>query len=78
MRTIVEDFWRKRHYEGGYEILYTPHIGRSWLWETSGHLGFYNENMYSPMDIDGQDYYLKPYELPLPYFDLQDPDAIVS
>lgn len=64
MRVIVEDFWRRRHYEGGYEILYTPHIGRSWLWETSGHLGFYNESMYSPMDIDGQDYYLKPMNCP--------------
>jgi len=64
IRTIVEDFWRQRHYAGGYEILYTPHIGRSWLWETSGHLGFYSESMYSPMDIDGQDYYLKPMNCP--------------
>ena len=64
MRTIVEDFWRMRHYQGGYEILYTPHIGRSWLWETSGHLDFFREGMYSPMDIDGQDYYLKPMNCP--------------
>jgi len=64
IRTIIEDFWRQRHYEGGYELLYTPHIGRSWLWETSGHLGFYAENMYNPMDIDGQDYYLKPMNCP--------------
>jgi len=64
MRTIIEDFWRKKHYAGGYEILYTPHIGRSWLWETSGHLGFYNESMYAPMDFDGQDYYLKPMNCP--------------
>ena len=64
MRVIIEDFWRKKHYAGGYEILYTPHIGRSWLWETSGHLGFYNESMYAPMDIDGQDYYLKPMNCP--------------
>ncbi|MHB0856639.1 MAG: threonine--tRNA ligase [Anaerolineae bacterium] len=64
VRTIVEDFWRQRHYQGGYEILYTPHIGRSWLWETSGHLGFFREGMYSPMDIDGQDYYLKPMNCP--------------
>ena len=64
MRTIIEDFWRKKHYAGGYEILYTPHIGRAWLWETSGHLGFYNESMYAPMDIDGQDYYLKPMNCP--------------
>lgn len=64
LRAIIEDFWRKRHYEGGYDILYTPHIGRSWLWETSGHLDFYREGMYSPMDIDGQDYYLKPMNCP--------------
>ncbi|MFH1085246.1 MAG: threonine--tRNA ligase, partial [Chloroflexota bacterium] len=64
IRTVVEDFWRQRHYEGGYEILYTPHIGRSWLWETSGHLGFYKENMYAPMPIDEQDYYIRPMNCP--------------
>ncbi len=64
IRQQVEDFWRQRHREGGYEILYTPHIGRAWLWETSGHLGFYRESMYSPMDIDGQDYYIKPMNCP--------------
>ena len=64
IRVIVEDFWRQRHREGGYDILYTPHIGRAWLWETSGHLGFYRKGMYSPMDIDGQDYFLKPMNCP--------------
>ena len=64
IRTVVEDFWRNEHYANGYELLYTPHIGRSKLWETSGHLDFYKENMYSPMDIDGQDYYLKPMNCP--------------
>ena len=64
LRTIIEDFWRQRHREGGYELLYTPHIGRSWLWQTSGHLDFYREGMYSPMDIDGQDYFLKPMNCP--------------
>ena len=64
IRTVVEDFWRQEHYANGYELLYTPHIGRSKLWETSGHLDFYKENMYSPMDIDGQDYYLKPMNCP--------------
>jgi len=64
IRTIIEDFWRMRHYEGGYEILYTPHIGRSWLWETSGHLDFFSEGMYAPMEIDDQDYYLKPMNCP--------------
>lgn len=64
IRTAVEDFWRKEHYANGYELLYTPHIGRSTLWETSGHLDFYRENMYSPMDIEGQEYYLKPMNCP--------------
>jgi threonyl-tRNA synthetase len=64
MRVAIEDFWRKEHYRNGYEILYTPHIGKSWLWETSGHLGFYSENMYSPMQIDNQDYIIKPMNCP--------------
>ena len=64
IRTTIEDFWRQRHYEGGYEILYTPHIGRAVLWQTSGHLDFYREGMYSPMDIEGQDFYLKPMNCP--------------
>ena len=64
MRVAVEDFWREAHFENGYEILYTPHIGKSWLWETSGHLGFYKANMYSPMQIDNQDYIIKPMNCP--------------
>jgi threonyl-tRNA synthetase len=64
MRVAIEDFWRAEHYRNGYEILYTPHIGKSWLWETSGHLGFYKGNMYSPMEIDNQDYIIKPMNCP--------------
>lgn len=64
IRTAIEDFWRKEHFTNGYEILYTPHIGLSKLWETSGHLGFYKENMYSPISIEEQDYYLKPMNCP--------------
>ena len=64
IRTIIEDLWRKEHYSGGYEIVYSPHIGKSLLWSTSGHLDFYSENMYPPMDIDGQDYYVKPMNCP--------------
>ncbi len=64
MRVIIEDYWRKLHYEGGYDIIFTPHIGRAHLWETSGHLDFYKDGMYSPMDIDGQDYYIKPMNCP--------------
>ena len=64
LRTIIEDFWRRKHFQGGYEILYTPHIGRAGLWETSGHLEFYRENMYSPMDVDGNEYFVKPMNCP--------------
>jgi threonyl-tRNA synthetase len=64
IRAIIEQYWRNRHWDGGYEVLYTPHIGREILWQTSGHLGFYKDNMYAPMDIDGQNYYLKPMNCP--------------
>ena len=64
IRNTLETFWRKEHYENGYELLYTPHIGRANLWETSGHLGFYKESMYSPMQIDEIDYYAKPMNCP--------------
>jgi threonyl-tRNA synthetase len=64
VRCLIEEFWRRRHFRAGYEILYTPHIGRAHLWETSGHLGFYRENMYSPMDIDGHEYFVKPMNCP--------------
>ncbi len=64
IRAVIEQYWRERHWAGGYEILYTPHIGRETLWQTSGHLGFYKDSMYSPMDIDDQNYYLKPMNCP--------------
>jgi len=64
MRVLIEEYWRKLHYEGGYDIVFTPHIGRAQLWETSGHLDFYKEGMYAPMDIDGQEYYIKPMNCP--------------
>jgi threonyl-tRNA synthetase len=63
-RVALENWWREEHYKNGYEILFTPHIGKSWLWETSGHLGFYKGNMYSPMKIDEDDYYIKPMNCP--------------
>jgi len=64
IRVLIEDYWRRLHYEGGYDIVFTPHIGRSNLWETSGHLGFYKDSMYSPMEIDEQKYYIKPMNCP--------------
>ena len=63
-RGIVEDFWREQHRKHGYELIYTPHIGRASLWETSGHLDFYKENMYAAIEMEGQDYYLKPMNCP--------------
>jgi threonyl-tRNA synthetase len=64
IRKIVENFWSEEHEANGYEFVYTPHIGKAQLWETSGHLGFYKENMYAPVDIEGQQYYLKPMNCP--------------
>jgi threonyl-tRNA synthetase len=64
IRKLIENFWSEEHEANGYEFVYTPHIGKAQLWETSGHLGFYKENMYSPVDIEGQQYYLKPMNCP--------------
>ena len=64
VRTIMQDYWHELHYRRGYEIIYSPHIGRSRLWQTSGHLDFYNESMYSPIDVDEQLYYMKPMNCP--------------
>jgi threonyl-tRNA synthetase len=64
MREIIEDYWRARHREGGYDIVYSPHIGKAELWQASGHLDFYADGMYAPMDIDGVEYYLKPMNCP--------------
>jgi len=64
IRTTIEDFWRQEHFANGYELLYTPHIGLSKLWEVSGHLDHYKENMYAPITIDEQEYYLKPMNCP--------------
>ena len=64
VRCLIEDFWRREHFRAGYELLYTPHIGRGGLWETSGHLGFYRESMYAPMTIDETAYFIKPMNCP--------------
>jgi threonyl-tRNA synthetase len=64
VRKIIENFWSEEHEAAGYEFVYTPHIGKAQLWETSGHLGYYKENMYSPVDIEGQQYFLKPMNCP--------------
>jgi len=64
IRMVMEDFWRREHIKTGYGILYTPHIARLDLWNTSGHTEFYNENMYSPMEVEGQPYEIKPMNCP--------------
>jgi threonyl-tRNA synthetase len=64
IRKTIEDFWRDEHQKNGYDFVYSPHVGRGTLWETSGHLGFYRENMYSSMDVEGQEYYVKPMNCP--------------
>jgi threonyl-tRNA synthetase len=64
MRHLAEEFCKNEHLAGGYDLVYTPHIGRATLWETSGHLGFYKENMYAPIEIEGQEFYLKPMNCP--------------
>jgi threonyl-tRNA synthetase len=64
IRKVIEDFWRDEHIKADYKILYTPHIAKLNLWQKSGHLEFYKENMYSPMDIEGTAYELKPMNCP--------------
>jgi len=64
VRMLIEDHWRKAHRANGYSIVFTPHIGRSNLWETSGHLENYAESMYAPMDLEGNPYYIKPMNCP--------------
>ena len=64
IRKIAEDYCREQHLKGGYEFVYSPHIGKAQLWETSGHLEWYQENLYAPLDIEGQQYFLKPMNCP--------------
>jgi len=64
LRRTIEEFWYAEHDRRGYDIVTTPHIGKAELWTISGHLGFYRDNMYSPMDIDGADYFIKPMNCP--------------
>ena len=64
VRRIMEDFWFEEHLKGGYELVNTPHIARLNLWDTSGHLNFFKENMFSAMDVEGVAYQLKPMNCP--------------
>jgi threonyl-tRNA synthetase len=64
IRNTIEDFWKTEHIKRGYELVYTPHIAKSELWERSGHWEFYQESMYPLMDIEGQGYLLRPMNCP--------------
>lgn len=72
LRYLLEKFSKEAHVLNGYQWVYTPHIGKANLWETSGHLAFYKESMYSPIDIDGEQYYLKPMSCPFHVMIYQD------
>ncbi|MFC1965395.1 threonine--tRNA ligase [Chloroflexota bacterium] len=60
IRRVIEDFWKDEHAKRGYDLLYTPHMSKLGLWRTSGHWEFYHESMYSPMEVEGQEYVIKP------------------
>ncbi len=72
IRVAIEDFWRREHFRAGYEMIFTPHVGRAKLWETSGHLGFYRESMFPCMNVSEgegshasvEQYYVKPMNCP--------------
>lgn len=64
LRQIIEDYWIKEHLENGYELIKSPHIGRKLLWQTSGHTDFYRENMFGPMEVEGDKYLIKPMNCP--------------
>jgi len=64
VRRIIEDFWKAEHVKSDYSIVYTPHVANVDLWKTSGHWDFYRESLFSPMDVEGQDYIVKPMNCP--------------
>jgi threonyl-tRNA synthetase len=64
IRYLIEEFWRREHLKHGYDLVNSPHIAREALWHTSGHIEWYRENLYSGMDVDGQQYLVKPMNCP--------------
>jgi threonyl-tRNA synthetase len=60
IRRVIEDFWKDEHAKRGYSLVYTPHIAKLDLWKTSGHWEFYRDYLYSPMEVEGQEYIIKP------------------
>lgn len=65
VRRELEDFLYEELYKRGYEVIYTPHVARLSYWETSGHLGYYRDNMFAPMELEDDSYQLKPMNCPL-------------
>jgi len=65
VRQVMEDYSRRRHEEAGYQYVNTPHLTKAQLFETSGHLGFYADSMFPPMELDGATYYMKPMNCPM-------------
>ncbi|MGB3092339.1 MAG: threonine--tRNA ligase [Candidatus Zixiibacteriota bacterium] len=64
IRKLIEDYWVEEHLKHEYQLIYTPHVARLHLWEKSGHTGFYQENMFSTMKVEGEEYQLKPMNCP--------------
>ncbi len=64
IREIIEAYWRNEHRRKGYELVYTPHVARAHLWDVSGHLSWYRDNMFSGMEVEGQEYLVKPMNCP--------------
>ncbi|MFC1938914.1 threonine--tRNA ligase [Chloroflexota bacterium] len=64
IRRVIEDFWKGEHVKRGYDIVYTPHLAKLDLWQTSGHWEMYRDYLYSPMEVEGQDYIIKPMNCP--------------
>jgi threonyl-tRNA synthetase len=64
VRRLIEDFWKEEHIKRGYDIVYTPHLAKLDLWQTSGHWELYRDYLYSPVDVEGQQYIIKPMNCP--------------
>jgi threonyl-tRNA synthetase len=64
IRCLMEDFWKEEHFKSGYEMVYSPHAAKVDMWKTSGHMDFYKDNIFSPMDIEGKEYVMKPMNCP--------------
>ena len=64
IRSKIEDYWKSEHIKDNYDLIYTPHVGKSDLWSKSGHLDNFKENMFSSINMDNNEYYLKPMNCP--------------